>query len=143
MNSAENYRENSMFDIGNIYNRRKDLHAIYGGQEQGGISTPSAHPIIIIFTGDSGSDYGYHDSWDGDIFYYTGEGQRGDMTLIRGNRAIADHVKNDKKLHLFRAVKRGVEYLGQLEYVSHVFKEGRDVEGKARKIIVFQLERVK
>ena len=132
-----------MFQVGKVYNRRKELHDVYGGQEQGGISTPSAHPFIMIFTGESGSDYGYHDSWDGDTFYYTGEGQKGDMSLIRGNRSIAEHVKNGKRLHLFKSVKNGAEYLGELEYVSHSLKDGRDVGGKGRKIIVFQLERVK
>jgi 5-methylcytosine-specific restriction enzyme A len=132
-----------MFEVGKVYNRRKDLHEVYGGQEQGGISTPASHPVILIFTGESGSEYGYRDSWDGDTFSYTGEGQKGDMSLIRGNRAIAEHVKDGKKLHIFRTVKGGAEYLGEMEYVSHSFKEGRDVEGKARKIIVFQLERVK
>ena len=30
------------FQRGRIYNRRADVHARYGGQQQGGISTPAA-----------------------------------------------------------------------------------------------------
>ncbi len=37
-----------MFKIGKIY-RRADLHEQYGGQSQGGISTPRAHPFIMLF----------------------------------------------------------------------------------------------
>lgn len=49
------------FEIGRIYNRRKDLHAVFGGQQQGGISTPAPSPLIFLFTGDSGKQYGYED----------------------------------------------------------------------------------
>jgi hypothetical protein len=34
--------------------RRRELHEQYGGQRQGGISTPSDHPIIFLITGKSG-----------------------------------------------------------------------------------------
>jgi 5-methylcytosine-specific restriction protein A len=42
------------------YNRRRDIHAVYGGQQQGGICTPSDHPVIFLFT------YGYGDGWTDD-----------------------------------------------------------------------------
>lgn len=49
------------------------------------------------------------------MFLYTGEGQRGDMTFVRGHRAVRDHVEDGKDLHLFRYVHRGyVEYLGKM-----------------------------
>jgi hypothetical protein len=32
--------ELSMFEVGEVYDRRSDLHGRYGGQWQGGISTP-------------------------------------------------------------------------------------------------------
>jgi len=71
-----------MFEGGQIY-RRRDLHAQFGGQNQGGISTPSSHPMILIFTGDTGAQYGYHDGWDEDgSFRYTGEGQVDDFAGI-------------------------------------------------------------
>ena len=44
-----------MFVPGNVYNRRRDIHSVYSGQEQGGISTPAAHPLIFIFTVTPGS----------------------------------------------------------------------------------------
>ena len=35
------------------YNRKKDIHERFGGQQQGGISTPANHPFVFIFTGDA------------------------------------------------------------------------------------------
>ena len=80
------------FQEGETYHRRQDLHARYGGQQQGGISTPADFPLVFLFTSASGSDFGYRDEFRPDgTFWYTGEGQRGDMEMTRGNRAIRDH----------------------------------------------------
>jgi 5-methylcytosine-specific restriction protein A len=131
---------NISFNPGETY-RRRDLHEKYGGQEQGGISTPAKYPIIMLFTGDSGEQYGYSDGWNtDDIFLYTGEGQVGDMEMIRGNRAIKDHVENNKVIHLFKNVKTGfVEYMGEMKYQGHREVRGPDRDNKQRKIIVFEL----
>ena len=59
--------------------RRSELHEKYRGQPQGGISTPKDYPFIMLFTGETGADYGYRDHWDKGVFYYTGEGRVGDM----------------------------------------------------------------
>lgn len=97
-----------MFMPGKIYNRRKDIHEIYGGQQQGGICTPANHPIVIIFTGDSGNEFGYKDGMTAEgIYQYTGEGQLSHMQFIKGNKAIRDHVMNGKDLCLFEYVKKG------------------------------------
>lgn len=47
-----------MFIKGKNYIRR-ELHKIYGGQHQGGISTPRNYPIILLFTGSQGEEFGY------------------------------------------------------------------------------------
>jgi 5-methylcytosine-specific restriction protein A len=80
-----------MFNVGQTY-RRKDLHDQYGGQRQGGISTPADQPLIFLFTGGRGSLWGYEDSWEPDgTFRYSGEGQTGDMEFRAGNLAVRDH----------------------------------------------------
>ena len=90
-----------MLGEGKIY-RRRDLHAKLGGQQQSGISTPSQYPVIMIFSGESGKNYGYKDGWqENDVYYYTGEGQEGDMKFIKGNKAIRDHLLNGKDIWLF------------------------------------------
>jgi len=43
------------FEIGRLYNRRNDIHARFGGQQQGGIITPRDHPLVIIITGEIGA----------------------------------------------------------------------------------------
>ncbi len=40
-----------MFEVGRVYNRRLEIHEPYGGQRQGGISTPRDWPFIFLFTG--------------------------------------------------------------------------------------------
>src|SRR6266446_1576038 len=93
------------FTIGQEY-RRRDLHSKYGGQRQGGISTPLQLPILLLFTGESGEQYGYSDGFQEDgTFWYTGEGQIGDMEMVRGNRAVRDHEAEGKALHLFESTR--------------------------------------
>lgn len=73
-----------MYIVGELYNRRKEIHALFGGQQQGGISTPSRFPYVFLFTGDQGQAYGYRDGWHSDgLYYYTGEGQTGNQELKR------------------------------------------------------------
>ena len=128
------------FVVGEIY-RRRDIHSVYDGQMQGGISTPRNFPVILLFTGDSGRQYGYEDKFQDDgTFSYTGEGRRGDMRMEKGNRAIRDHLSNGKTLHLFEQASRGlVSYLGEATYLGHHPEPRIDVEGKPRTAIVFEL----
>jgi hypothetical protein len=98
----------STFEVGRIYNRRTDIHARFGGQQQGGISTPSGQPYIFLFTGPGGEQHGYRDGWDENgVFLYTGEGQVGNMAFIRGNAAIRDHIAEGKDLLLFESLGKG------------------------------------
>ena len=131
-----------MFVPGQMYRRREEIHEVYGGQRQGGISTPSKHPSIFIFTGESGETYGYKDEFRSDgIFWYTGEGQSGDMEMVRGNRAIRDHQQEGKAIHLFEYVDSGlVRYIGQANYLGHHTEDRPDLKGKMRKAIIFELE---
>jgi 5-methylcytosine-specific restriction enzyme A len=129
-----------MFVRGKSYSRR-EIHSQLGGQAQGGISTPVDHALILVFTGEQGEQYGYRDGWTEDgVFLYTGEGQRGDMEFVRGNRAIRDHLTVGKDLHLFEYVERGlVRYVGQMIFAGFQRREAPDLDGKMRSAIVFQL----
>jgi len=135
------------FVVGEEYVRR-DIHDVIGGQWQGGISTSSKYPVILLFTSDTGRDHGYgFDGWQSkDVYHYTGEGQQssGDMKFIRGNKAIRDHIKNGRRLLLFKHVvqqrsgKRRVEFVAEMEYRNHEIKM-RDSAGYGREVIVFTL----
>ncbi|MFZ6765255.1 HNH endonuclease [Pseudoroseomonas sp. WGS1072] len=126
---------------GQIY-RRTTLHEHFGGQQQGGISTPSQHPVILLFTGASGVQHGYEDGWSDNVFCYFGEGQIGDMPWVRGNAAIRDHVDQGRDLHLFKilAVPRShVEYVGPFFAASWEYRPAPDRTGTMRRGIVFHL----
>jgi 5-methylcytosine-specific restriction protein A len=129
------------FVVGQIYNRRKDLHEVHGGQRQGGISTPNDCPSVFLFTGESGDTYGYHDEFREDgTFWYTGEGQTGDMQMVRGNRAIRDHAESGKTLAVFEQVSRGhVRFVGWADYLDHHIEERPDIRENLRSAIVFEL----
>lgn len=129
------------FEVGALYNRQRDLHDRYGGQRQGGMSTPKKHPVIFLFTGESGIAHGYRDEFKPDgTYHYTGEGQRGDMSFVRANRALRDHARDGKQVHLFEAVGGGVvRYVGEVFCLAHHVEERPDTEGDTRRAIVFEL----
>jgi 5-methylcytosine-specific restriction protein A len=119
---------------GEVY-RRRDLHKQFGGQQQGGISTPGRHRVVLLFTGEAGEQYGYRDGWsNGGIFLYTGEGQHGDMRFSRGNVAIRDHPQQGRDLHLFEYIKgdrKGfVRYIDQMVCTGFSFRDSPDTTGK-------------
>lgn len=128
-----------------LYSRRDDIHQRYGGQQQGGISTPAKYPYVFLFTGKSGEQFGYSDGWsdDGNVYLYVGEGQRGDMQLTKGNKAIHEAAQNGKQILLFEALGKGkpVKYKGPFACVAHDEVLGPDVDGVNRKALRFHLVR--
>ena len=95
--------------------RRTEVHARYGGSGQSGISPSRTTPNILVFTDPrSGERHGYIDTWaPDDSFHYTGEGQRGDQTMTRGNLAILSHRADGRALRVFQGAKGTVQYVGQ------------------------------
>lgn len=131
-----------MFVVGQDYSRKRDIHDVYGGQSQGGISTPSQYPYIFIFTGKSGKQHGYADGWqDSGVFLYTGEGQVGDMKFQKGNRAIRDHVSQGKRLFVFEALGKSkpVRFMGEFSCPTWDLFDGPDRNGNMRECIRFHL----
>jgi len=55
-----------LFEVGRRYQRAGDIHGPYGGSRQSGISPSASHPLIFLFTGSSGAQYGYADDWTDD-----------------------------------------------------------------------------
>jgi 5-methylcytosine-specific restriction enzyme A len=132
------------FQIGALYRRRAEIHAALGGQEQGGISTPSGRPVVIAFTGEAGEAHGYSDFWDDEgHFHYYGEGQSGDMTFTGGNRAIQNHLADHKTLILFQMMGKGqpCRYWGEFVLISSYLKPNTQAtRGPVRTAIVFKLK---
>lgn len=123
--------------------RRTDLHRIFGGSSQGGIAPCKNNDEILLFA-EAGEEHGYVDGPGPDGTYdYTGEGQFGDQTMTRGNRAIRDHAEHAKRLRLFQGARGEVTYLGEYEYVTHRVENARASHGAGpRKVFVFQLRPV-
>lgn len=126
-----------------IYNRRNDIHKIYGGNWQSGICPSSKYPYIFIFSGKAGQQHGYEDGWDNEnVFTYTGEGQSGDMEFTRGNLALNDHVQNGKRVFLFESESKGfVRFICELELDDVDYFETPDTSGKMRTGIKFFFKR--
>ena len=130
------------FEPGGIYNRVRDIHDVYGGQRQGGISTPRSAPLIFLFTGETGDQYGYHDGpRDNGTFAYTGEGQVGDMEFVRGNLAIRDHISDGRDLLLFAKLKQPGSYrfVGHFACDDFEYETAPDKIGALRQVIIFLL----
>lgn len=132
-----------MFVEGHIY-RRQDIHDLYGGNRQSGISSSAKMPYIFIFTGSSGAQYGYKDEWlNEDIFTYTGEGQIGDMQFTKGNLALRDHLKTSKRVFLFEYVAKGtVKYITEVQFSDCDYLETHDANGENRLGIIFFFKRM-
>lgn len=97
-----------------LYHRKRDIHARFGGQEQGGMITPAKHHLIFLVTGSSGrQQHGYEDRWsdDGTTFFYYGKGRVGNMQFIKANLALRDHSTNGENVHLFEEVPQKSGYL--------------------------------
>jgi len=127
-----------------VYNRRKDIHSVYGGNWQSGISPSANHPYIFIFSGKSGHQHGYEDGWDNpNVFSYTGEGQAGDMEYTRGNLALRDHKLNGRRVFLFESVSKGyVKYICEVEVFDADYFETHDTSGKTRIGIKFFFKKI-
>jgi len=133
------------FQENRLYNRRSDIHNVYGGQQQGGISTPIGVPAVFLFTGHGAEKHGYADKFLADgSFRFTGEGQIGDMVMAKGNKAIRDHATNGKDILIFKKSKsrRPVEFVGIFACAGWDIERQSDTNGEERDAIVFTLVRL-
>lgn len=63
--------------------------------------------------------------------------------MVRGNKAIYKHQEQGRELHLFEKVAKGeYRYVGEFEYVGYEEKQGEDVDGRMRRVIVFRLRKI-
>lgn len=128
--------------------KRAKVHDLYGGTRQGGIAPCRNTANVLLFTDPSrGHKMGYFDGWGKDgLYHYTGQGQKGDQEMVRGNRAILEHGRNNKTLRLFEAVARStVRYVGEFTLASDdpwYYTDATDIQGQIRSVIMFRLASV-
>jgi 5-methylcytosine-specific restriction protein A len=74
------------------------------------------------------------------MFWYTGEGQVGNMPMVRGNAAITKHKADGKSILVFESTpKDQVRFLGEAEYLGHHKEQRPDRNGALREAIIFHL----
>lgn len=133
------------FEVGELYNRSRDIHDRFGGSRQSGISPSKDYPYVFIFSGSTGEKFGYDDGWDENgVFNYTGEGQVGDMQFSKGNKAIRDHINDGRDILLFEHRGKGKSYRfkGQFICIGYHTKVIPDRDGNDRNGIIFQLKNI-
>jgi hypothetical protein len=126
---------------------RRDVHARFGGRQQGGIGPSRVAPVVLFFTDPTtGQRHGYYDGWDDDGLYnYVGEGQHGDQQLVQGNRAIFNHAVDGRTLEGFLGDGTPiVTYLGEFELADNHLTEAHESGNRdvLRQVIVFRLRPV-
>jgi len=124
---------------------RRAIHDTFGGQDQGGISTPRSIPEILIFTDPkSGAKYGY-DKFEGfredGSYWYTGEGQTGPQLFVRGNRALRDAAIDGKVIRLLTKSGTSATYVGAFTNGDPTYRLETipDIQGRPREGIIFNL----
>ena len=133
---------------------RTEVAREYGGARYGGIQPSRSTPNILIYTDPSqGEQHGYvFDGWDLDEsdIYYSGEGQTGDQSITKGNKAIASHVADGRTLRVFEVASgdrpggKLQRYVGEFEvdsrdpYRFEWVNDPSDQRGR-RRIVVFRL----
>ena len=109
-----------------------------------GINVTDDAIILISSLIKDGMRYTYHDHFDvnGD-FIYSGEGQNGDQTMNRGNRAIVEAAQNNKKIILIIKASP-TEYMPQGEYylVEYTVEDDTGEDGEQRKEYKFRLRKM-
>ena len=125
----------------------QEVEKIFGIQISGfgrGIN-PTASSVVLISVIEKKKDaFVYHDRWttDGD-YIYSGEGKSGDQTMTRGNAAIQNAKRDNKKLDLL--VKFSSDkyiYQGVFELVDYEYVDDKGEDGLLRKEYKFRLRKV-
>jgi 5-methylcytosine-specific restriction protein A len=136
VNSSHNFVQ------GRLYNRKSNIHDIFGGNLQSRIVTRDSSSFILLFSSNTEDKYGHKDGWsDSGVFLFAGEGQKGDQTFSRGNKAIRDHVREGRTLELFESSVKANDYryIGSFMCDSWETQRGTDVNGEGREMILFHL----
>ena len=128
------------FELGKKY-KRDDLISAFGGSFMRGINICKRTKTIVITSKHTGNRIYDDKLFDGDVMYYTGEGQEGNQTLTVGNKAIYEAKDKNIPIYLFVVFKKTeYTYYGEVEVVDQpFFADERDVKGEMRKVIKFPM----
>jgi len=128
--------------VGSLY-RRQDLHRRFGGNRFKGIVVSTREPLVLLFHTEEPTQQFYEDGFDSSgLYWYSGEGTKGDMQWTAANKAIRDHEADSRDLFVFERAQRkdGIWKLSFVAtYVDHTEIQRPDRHGTTRSAIVFAL----
>ncbi len=134
--------EHGLLNLGAVY-RRADLHGRFGGNKYCGIVPSKKESVVLIFHTQEPSQQFYRDGFDSDgLYWYSGQGQQGDMTWNASNNAVLNHMIDGRDLFFFERVQRkgGLwQFSHIMRYFNHRIKDRPDNDQKIRKAIIFGL----
>jgi len=130
------------FKEGIVYTRQ-DLISAFKGAFQGGINICKRTNTIVIISKHTRNRIYDDKLFDGDMMFYTGEGQIGDQRMWKGNKAILEAKSLSRDIHLFVVFDpTKYTYFGKVDLVQEpFFKSEKDVNGDIRKVIKFPMMR--
>lgn len=85
----------------------------------------------------------YRDEVVAETIHYSGEGQRGDQKLRRGNRALLTCFLNERNVHVFKSNRsNNYQYLGTFVVANIEARAAPDATGRIRGVFSFGLRGV-
>ena len=84
----------------------------------------------------------YEDRQEGDILYYTGEGQIGNQNLVAANLRLQNSIRDNTEVVLFEVFNQAeYTYKGVVKLYGDIFTEPQeDTENNTRQVYIFPLK---
>ncbi|MHA2245260.1 MAG: hypothetical protein ACXADY_09875 [Candidatus Hodarchaeales archaeon] len=138
-------KDDSIPIIGAFY-LNEEMKKMTNVSPQGGIRISRSqkfHPeghIVICAKLSSQTIYSDHFDEEG-LLHYTGEGQKGDQTLTKGNKAIYESNQTGKLIFLFKKHNEGGnwEFMGPVKFQDYYTSQQPDIDGNNRLVYIFRL----
>lgn len=117
-----------------------ELCKMFKCSSQGGMRRSHATNTLVLISNKIKSVYA--DTWKGEIFHYTGMGQKGDQSLnFAQNKTLAESNSNGVTVHLFELIKKNTyAYCGIMKLTGQPYTSTqKDSQGIERKVYIFPL----
>lgn len=130
------------FRAGCVY-KRLDIHRVYGGARQSGVSLSKSEPVVFLFATNQWKVSHYPDEWDErGVHWFCAQGSSGNQKWTGVNKAIRDHHAVGRELLYFEGLKGpgGLwKYIGSVVCIGHRRSVSIGLDGNERSIIQFGL----
>ena len=117
-----------------------ELCEMFQCSPQGGMRRSHATNTLILISNRVKSFY--TDTWEGEVFHYTGMGQQGEQSLtFAQNKTLAESNSNGVTVHLFEVYKKNTyTYYGVMKLAGQPYTSTqKDSQGIERKVYIFPL----